>query len=339
MLLQLEELKMYYRSEKLFLRAVDGISFDLDKGRTLGIVGESGCGKSSVALSILRSLPENGKIVGGRILFDDENILSMPLEEFRRKIRWKRISMIFQGAMNVLDPVYKVGDQLIDVLRLHENISKSEARKKVESSFELVRLSPSRMNNYPHEFSGGMKQRAIIAMSLLCNPDLVIADEPTTALDVLVKDQIIGEMEDLQRRLGISMIYISHDMSAVYETCEKIAVIYAGKIIETAETRDLFRKAAHPYTIGLLRAIPNIHGPLRNIISLPGDPPNLLNPPQGCRFEPRCPRAESICRDKDPPQIRLSKDHYSLCHFAEDPTLHDIKFEKLTSRGNNLSES
>jgi peptide/nickel transport system ATP-binding protein len=272
----------------------------------------------------MRLLPSNGQIIGGRILFGGHDLVKLPVEEMR-KIRLKKISMIFQSSLNAFDPVQRVGDQLIEALRTHERISQGEARRRVEELFDLVGLSPLRMKNYPHEFSGGMNQRALIAMSLLCNPEIIIADEPTTALDVVMQDRVLQEIRNLQSKLNIAMIIITHDISVVAETCNKIAVMYGGEIVELANTESIFKDPHHPYTIGLLQSFPNIRGPMSKLLSIPGAPPSLLDPTPSCRFKPRCPRAEKVC-EKRPPSIRVAEDHFSLCHFALDPSLNRIGF-------------
>lgn len=326
MLLEVKNVKMFYKLRKGWVRAVDDVSFSLGRGETLGIVGESGCGKTSVAFSIMGLLPPNGKFVDGQILFKGLDIVKLPPDELR-KVRWSNISIIFQSAMNALDPVYKIGDLLIEVLRNKKNMNKHEARARVAEIFELVGLPVSRMDHYPYEFSGGMKQRVIIAMSLLLNPDLIIADEPTTALDVITQNQILEEIKNLQKRFDIAMICISHDISIIAEICEKIAVMYGGKISECADTVSIFKNPHHPYTMALLHCFPSIHGPLKKLKSLPGRPPNLQNPPAGCRFEPRCPYAKEVCSKEEPPRMDVSKDHYSFCHFALEPSLRKIRFE------------
>ncbi len=327
-MLKIQGLKTYYRLRRGWVKAVDDVSFNLDHGESLGIVGESGCGKTTIALSIMQLLPSTGRIVDGQILFGGVDLSKLSQDELC-KVRWKKISMIFQGAMSALDPVYRVGDQVVEALTTHDNISDEEAKTKVEGLFELVGLSPGRMNSYPHELSGGMKQRVVIAMSLACNPEMVIADEPTTALDVVVQDQILKEIKTLQEKLNFMMCYISHDISVIFETCDKIAVMYGGKILEHADAESIYKIPHHPYTIGLLKSFPSIRGEVKRLVSIPGSPPNLLNPPPGCRFEPRCPIAKEVCSREEPPPITISKEHYSSCHFALDSKLlEDVEFEE-----------
>jgi len=310
---------MYYEIlGKGEVHAVDNVSFSLDKGETLGIVGESGCGKSSLAITILRLLPINGKIYGGEMLLNGEDILNMDLERFRREIRWKRISIVFQGAMNALNPVIKVGDQIAEAIMIHEKISKKEAMKRVIELLEMVGIDVSRATSYPFEFSGGMRQRAMIAMALALNPEILIADEPTTALDVIVQAQILKLIKDIQRKLKLSVILISHDISMVSELSDRIAVMYAGQIVELGNIVDVYVNPLHPYTKALLSSVPSIKEKRRKLKSIPGAPPNLLNPPSGCRFHLRCPFKIDLCAEKEPGFIRASKGHFVKCHRFEE---------------------
>jgi peptide/nickel transport system ATP-binding protein len=298
------------------VQAVDKVSFSLDKGESAGLVGESGCGKSSVAMAIMKLMPPNAVIIGGEILFKGENVLLKDDEEIRG-IRWKEISMVFQAAMNALNPVISVGDQIIEAIQAHNEMSEAEAWEKVKDLYQLVGLDPGRGKSYPHEYSGGMKQRAIIAMSLACSPDLIIADEPTTALDVIMQDQIIQEIVALQDHSDMAMIYISHDISVIAETCAKTGVMYAGKIVEYADTDSLFYDTLHPYTKALLSSYPSIKGEVKRLNPIPGEPPNLLDPPTGCRFYPRCPEREGICDSQEPEYLEVKKDHFVACHFVK----------------------
>jgi peptide/nickel transport system ATP-binding protein len=314
-LLEVKNLIMYYETERGMVRAVDDVSFVLGKGRTLGIIGESGCGKTSLAFTIMKVLPKNARLIGGQILFQGMDLTKLPRDELNR-IRWKKISMIFQSAMNALNPVRRVEDQLVDALRVNATISNETAKKRVKEMFDLVGLSYATMKSYPHELSGGMRQRVVIAMSLLCNPELVIADEPTTALDVTLQDQIIHEIKHLQKELNIAMILITHNIAVVAETCERVDVMYGGKIVESGDVISIFKNSCHPYTRALLSSFPSLRGPMRDFISLPGNPPSLLNPPLGCRFAPRCASSRKICSEQNPPLIKVEEEHYSLCHFA-----------------------
>lgn len=319
MLLEVEDLKMYYEIlGKGLVRAVDGVSLSLDKGETIGIVGESGCGKSSLAITIMRILPINARIYGGKVLLNGKDILNMDIEKFRREIRWKRISMVFQGAMNALNPVMKVGDQIAEAIMIHKKVSKRRAMRRVRELLEMVGIDPSRANSYPFEFSGGMRQRAMIAMALALNPDIIIADEPTTALDVIVQAQILKLIKDIQRKLKLSVILISHDISMVSELSDKIAVMYAGQIVEYGDIVKVFMNPLHPYTKALLSSVPSIKGKRRRLQSISGVPPNLLSPPNGCRFHPRCPFKIDICVREEPELIIASENHLVKCHRFEE---------------------
>lgn len=299
-LLEVKDLKMYYRTLRGHVRAVDSVSFEIERGKALGIAGESGCGKSSMASAVLRLLPSNGAYHSGSVLMDGQDLLKMPEEQFRKEIRWKRISMIFQGAMNALNPVHRVGEQIVEAIMSHEDVERSEAAERAKELLDLVGINPDRFGEYPHEFSGGMKQRSVIAMSLACHPDLIIADEPTTALDVMVQAQILKAMGDLRERLGLSMMLITHDLSVIAQTCDSVAIMYAGKIVEYGSVMDVYTNPLHPYAIGLLGSFPNIKAERSEVRSLPGFPPNLLAPPSGCRFHPRCPLADEECMQVEP---------------------------------------
>ncbi len=417
-MLDIRNLRVYFEILKGKVKAVDGVSFQLDRGETMGLVGESGCGKTTTAFAITRLLPFNGHVVGGEILFNDvvlaradmgtemlellehkrwlgrveelferrqnalkalktrglgempgeseillaeEEIFLEEVEEIlaakdsvepetlkemlhdaaraettgffadRRKrkiekeieekmaaIRWSQISMIFQSAMNAFNPVYRVGDQIAEALLTHQDISKDEAKAKVIELFDLVGLKPDRVTGYPHEFSGGMRQRAMIAMALALNPQLIIADEPTTALDVIMQDRILAEIRDLQKEMNMAMMIITHDISVVAEVSEKIAIMYGGKLFEHGDIVSIFENPANPYTIGLTGAFPSIKGKKKTLKSIPGSPPDLADPPLGCVFHPRCKFAQDICREKMPKMVEVARDHRSYCHFAED---------------------
>lgn len=315
-LLEVKNLKTYFKVKRGSVKAVDNISFEVEKGEAMGLVGESGCGKTTVSLSILRILPSNGKIHGGKILFKGTDLMKLSNEEMRTDIRWKGISIVFQGAMNALNPVYKIGDQITESISLHEgDVSTEEADKRVERLFELVGVDPNRRHNFPHEFSGGMRQRAMIAMALACNPELLIADEPGTALDVIVAAQVLKLMKELRQKLNLSMIMISHDLSIVAETCQKAAVMYGGKIVEYADIKSVFKEPLHPYTQGLMGAFPGIKAQKTRLVSIPGSPPDLLFPPPACRFHPRCQYAMDICRSQEPGLVDIGNKHYVACHL------------------------
>lgn len=314
-ILEIKNLSIQYKISEGNVQAVKNVSFDVEKGESIGLVGESGCGKTTIGMAIMGLLPQNAEITNGQIIFDGEDLLTKTDEEMR-KIRWKRISMIFQAAMNALNPVFRIEDQIIEAIMTHSDINKVDARKRVEELYRLVGIDPIRARDYPHEYSGGMRQRAIIAMALACNPDLIIADEPTTALDVLVQDQIISEIIKLQEKLEMTMIYISHDISVIIETCNMLGVLYAGTLVEYAPTSELVSNPLHPYTKGLLGSYPSIKGEIKKLNPIPGEPPNLIDPPSGCRFHPRNPLKEKVCIEKEP-ELRLIDDrHYVACHLV-----------------------
>lgn len=329
LLLEVEDLRMHYRLVSgAVLKAVDGVTFSIKRGDKLGLVGESGCGKTSLAMTILGLLPENARILGGKILFEGSDVLGFSTKQWR-DFRWEKVSMVFQAAMNALDPVYRVGKQLSDVYKLHRECSREEAMEHVKGLFKLTGLPVSRMSSYPHQLSGGMRQRVIIAMSLLCNPSLIIADELATGLDVIIQDQIMREIVSLIDQLGLSMLLVSHDVSIVTEVCNKILVMYGGRLVEYGYIGDVFAKSSHPYTIGLFEAFPSIRGPIKDLVALPGAPPNPADDLVGCRFAPRCPRKEALCENVDPPAVELGENHVAFCHFAKDPNLKNIRFGEL----------
>jgi len=311
-LLEVKDLKTYFFTQRGAVKAVDGVSFTLNKGEALGIAGESGCGKSTLGLSLIRLVPPPGKITSGEVLFEGKNILAMDDEEFRREIRWKGISMIFQGAMNSLNPVYTIGDQLAEVFMLHKGYTKDEAIEESKKLLTLVGIDSSRIKSYPHELSGGMKQRVLIAMAIALGPKLVIADEPTTALDVVVQAQIINLLKRIKMEQKTSIIFITHDLSLIAEIADKVAIMYAGKIIEQGTSDQIFNNPLHPYTSALLGSIPRLRGELKELTWIPGVPPDLSSPPQGCRFAPRCPYATSRCKE-EPPNIEVEKGHEVSC--------------------------
>jgi peptide/nickel transport system ATP-binding protein len=311
--LRVEDLTMHYTTRAGEVSAVNNVSFSLERGQSMGLVGESGCGKTSIAFSLLKLLPDNARIKGGHIFINNTDVVPLKEEEMR-KIRWQKISMVFQAAMNSLNPVYKVGDQIIESMENHGLVETNQAaREHVAELFKLVGLDPKLMDQYPHEYSGGMRQRAVIAMALACDPDLIIADEPTTALDVIVQDSLLREIIELQKRLNMSMIYISHDIAVIAEVTERIGVMYAGRMAEFASAVDIFKHPLHPYTYGLMSAFPSIIGPKRELTTLPGEPPDLISPPPGCRFHPRCPYATEICSQEVPEFRDMGSGHFAAC--------------------------
>ncbi len=314
MLLEVANLTTHYRLKEGSVRACENINLQLQSGEALGLVGESASGKTTAALSLVRLLPDNARVVSGSIKIEGREISGVTEDEMRR-IRWKEIAIIFQGAMNALNPVRRVGDQIGEALRIHERLSEKEAAMRVASLFEQVEIDQGRVKEYPHEFSGGMRQRVMIAMAIACNPKVVIGDEPTTALDVMVQAQVLQLLEGLRRERQMGMILITHDLSVVGETCDSVAVMYAGKIIESGPTEKVFSTPAHPYTQALIRAFPNIEGERNLASSIPGNPPNLLHPPAGCRFHERCSEAYALCSEKEPTTTALSDGHRASCHL------------------------
>jgi peptide/nickel transport system ATP-binding protein len=312
-ILSIRDLTMEYKTRKGFVSAIDNVSFDLKKGESMGLVGESGCGKTSIAMTLLKLFPDNAVIRGGQILLDGKDLVPLSDEQMQ-SIRWRRISMVFQAAMNALDPVYRVGDQIAEAINRHDKDAKpEEVIERVADLFKLVSIDPNFAKRYPHELSGGMRQRAIIAMALACNPDVIIADEPTTALDVIVQDQVLREMSKVQKELNMSMIYISHDIAVIAEVADKIGVMYAGRMAEFSTVMDIFKRPMHPYTVALMSAFPSIVGPKHPLVALGGEPPDLLFPPKGCRFNPRCPRALEQCRQERPPFSDVGGGHFVAC--------------------------
>jgi len=316
-LLDVQDLKTYYTTLRGAVRAVEGVSFQVEKGEALGLAGESGCGKTTVALSLLRLLPRAGKIIEGRVFFDNTDIVDLPEDEMRKNVRWKRMAIVFQGAMNALNPVFKVGDQIVEAIVTHEpEVSRKEADERTRKLLQMVGIDPSRANHHPHEFSGGMRQRALIAMSIACNPALLIADEPGTALDVIVQAQVLRLLRELKTKLNLAMIMITHDLSIIAETCEKTAIMYAGRIAEYGNVVGIFKQPLHPYTQGLMAAFPSIRAARTKMVAIPGQPPDLLNPPSGCRFHPRCPYAMEVCKEKTPELYEIDKDHFAACYLV-----------------------
>jgi len=319
-LLEVKNLRTYFETDDGVVKAVDGISFELERGQTLGIVGESGSGKSVTNLSIIRLIPEPpGKIVSGEVIFNGNDLLMLSNEAIR-KIRGRRIAMIFQDPMTSLNPFMKISKQLMEMTELHLGHTKSQARAHAIRMLETVGIpdAQARADSYPHEFSGGMRQRVMIAMALSCEPELLIADEPTTALDVTIQAQILELIKKLKRDTGTSVILITHDLGVVAGMTDHVIVMYAGKIFEQAPTNELFAKPGNPYTKGLLRSVPDPTAEQGKLYQIPGLPPDVAHLKPGCPFAPRCDRVEEICRREFPPFVQLNADHHSLCHFARE---------------------
>ena len=318
-LLNISHLKTHFYTSIGVVRAVDGINLEIGKNETVGLVGESGSGKSVTALSVMRVIPPPGKIVEGEILFEGEDLLKKT-ERQMRAIRGGKIAMTFQDPMTYLNPVIRVGEQLTEAIMLHEKVSKSKAMKKAVDALETVRIaSPAdRVRDYPHQLSGGMRQRVLIAMSICCNPRLLIADEPTTALDVITQGEIIDLMKDLRSRLESSVLIISHDMGIVAELADYVAVMYAGKIAEYGDSVAIFKRTGHPYTAALLDSIPRVDVGRRRLKTIDGSIPDLVAPPSGCRFHPRCPYANEICRREVPELSEVERGHSVACWHYDD---------------------
>jgi peptide/nickel transport system ATP-binding protein len=313
-LLEIRNLTVEYVTARGTIRAVDDVTLDLKKGEVLGLCGESGCGKSTLAYAITRLLKPPAQIAGGQILFAGHDLTAMDADELR-KFRWNRISIVFQSAMNALNPVISIGAQIADTLMAHTDMSKVEALERGAELLRTVGIERSRLKSYPHELSGGMRQRAVIAIALALNPDLIIMDEPTTALDVVVQQEILQQIEDLKERFGFSILFITHDLSLLIEMSTRIAVMYAGKIAELAPADELFRNPEHPYTVGLMNSFPSLTGPRRELTGIPGTPPHLLHPPSGCRFHPRCPHVMTVCAEVEPALAEANPGHLVACHL------------------------
>jgi oligopeptide/dipeptide ABC transporter ATP-binding protein len=319
-LLRLEELKTHFFTDDGVVRAVDGVTYELGERETLAVVGESGSGKSVTALSILRLIAEPpGRIVGGRILFKGRNLATLSSAEMR-KIRGKEISMIFQEPMTSLNPVYTSGEQIIEALVLHERIDRKAARARAVAMLQLVGIPvpDQRVDEYPHQMSGGMRQRVMIAMALACRPAILIADEPTTALDVTIQAQILELLKRLQSELGMAVLLITHDLGVVAETADRVAVMYAGQVVEYCEVESAFRRTLHPYTAGLLASLPRLGDKRATLRVIPGNVPNPARFPSGCRFHPRCPVAEDRCRNQEPPVLTFDGSHQTRCWRADE---------------------
>ncbi len=313
--LEVNHLKINYFTRKGTVDAVSEISFNLKEGETLGIVGESGCGKTTTVLGLMKMVSPPGKITGGEILLGGKDIIPLSEDEMRKKVRWEKISMVFQGAMNCLTPVYTIEKQMMETIQEHKNIERLQAKKCIINYLNLVGLSEDIIRRYPHELSGGMKQRVVIATALFLEPEIVICDEPTTALDVVVQAQIINLIKRLKKKLGLSVIFITHDLATEAEIADRLVVMYAGKIVEIGTNEQIYgrKNSAHPYTQKLLMSTPRLHEKIKELSFIPGTPPDLIDPPSGCRFHPRCSEVMERCSKEGPPLIEIENEHWVAC--------------------------
>jgi peptide/nickel transport system ATP-binding protein len=311
-LLSVRDLRVEYLTPAGPVCAVDGVSFDIGKGEVLGLAGESGSGKSTVAQAVLRILRPPAVITGGQVLFEGEDVLAMS-EARLRELRWRKVSLVFQSAMNSLNPILTIGDQIVDAIQAHRPVKRAEALDRAVTLLKLVGIDSSRLTSYPHQLSGGMRQRVVIAIALALEPPLMLMDEPTTALDVVVQKEILHQVSELKDKLGFSILFITHDLSLILEFSTRIAVLYAGKLMEMAPSRELFHAPKHPYTQGLLGSVPSVRGPRRKLVGIPGSPPDMRRLPGGCRFHPRCPSAMDRCKATVPELRQLGPDHIEAC--------------------------
>lgn len=296
--------------------ALEDVSFDVCPGQTIGLVGESGCGKTTTLMSVMRLLPSSGRITNGSIIYKNKNLLNLS-ERQMRSYRWKEMSIIFQGAMNALNPVMQVGEQICEPILLHNLMEPEEADARVDELLDLVGIPHSRRNQYPHQYSGGMRQRAMIAMALACKPSLLFADEPTTALDVMVQAQVLELLKEIQQRLKLAIVLVTHDLGVVAEVCDAVVVMYGGKVAEYGSADDIYNRPKHPYTQRLLASFPDLNRPGDMLASIPGTPPRLTNLPPGCRFEPRCHLKIEKCAQLTPPILETEPAHYAACHLCQ----------------------
>lgn len=312
-LLEVNNLKLHFFTRQGAAKAVDGVSFDIEKNETFGLIGESGCGKTTTALAIIRLIKPPGRIVAGSIRFDRRELVSLSDDEMRL-LRGKQIAMVRQEAQNALNPVMTIGRQIVEGIFQHEQVSKEAAWARARKQLDLVGINGARVKAYPHEFSGGMKQRAMVAIATACNPRFLILDEPTTGLDVIVQRQLLALINDLKNELSLTSVLISHDLSVVAETCDKVAVMYAGKIVEQGNVVSMYQNPLHPYSRALIGAFPSLKGEKKTLRSIPGAPPRLIAPPAGCLFEPRCEHAMDVCQTVDP-EVLEKDGHLVACHL------------------------
>lgn len=317
-LLDVRDLHVEFRTERGAVRAVDGVSLSIAPGEVLGLAGESGSGKSTIALALMRVLPPPAVITGGEVRFRDRDVLAMDDDELR-DFRWRDVSMVFQSAMNSLNPVMRIGDQIIDAIQAHAPATRKDARERAAHLLTLVGIDAARLDVYPHQLSGGMRQRAVIAMALALDPPLMIMDEPTTALDVVVQKEIMQQIEELKKKLGFSILFITHDLSLLVEFSDRIAIMYAGQIVEQGQADELFGDPLHPYTQGLMQSFPSLVGEKVHLTGIPGSPPNMLNPPSGCRFHPRCGKFQPAHARVVPRLIEAKPGHFVACHLYGGP--------------------
>jgi oligopeptide/dipeptide ABC transporter ATP-binding protein len=315
--LSVRDLTVEYRTPDGDVPAVDGVSFDIEAGEIVGLLGESGCGKTTLAQTLIRNLASNGHIPSGTVRLNGEELTTVS-EERLRQLRWAEVAYIPQNAMNSLDPIVPIREQLVEPITVHQDVSESEAVGRAREVLDIVGIDPSRISAYPHELSGGMKQRVIVAMALVLEPDLIIADEPTTGLDVLIRDRILNDFERYRDEFDISIVIVSHDIADLVETSDVLMVMYGGKIVETGPSRDLFENPTHPYTIGLKGSLPNVSTDLDDLVSMEMEPPDLLDPPDGCRFVNRCPFAVPECHDEHPTYRTPRADIQSACYRADE---------------------
>jgi len=317
MLLQIKNLKTHYRIKDGIVKAVDGVSISVKEDEVFGLAGESGCGKSTLIRTLMRLIPDTAIVEADELRYKDQNLQDLSDREYRDQILWKEISLVPQSAMNSLNPVYRVGSQIMEAIQTHVNIDNRAAMEKAENLFKGVGLQPALTRNYPHEFSGGMRQRAMIAMSLALDPGLIIMDEPTTGLDVLVQERILRELKEIRQKSKASIFLITHDISVIAEMSDRIGIMYAGRIMEQADAMELFNEPFHPYSLGLKNAFPSIKALDRELISIPGSPPNLLGDIPGCAFAFRCPFSIPECEKERPPDLEIKPNHFVHCIRTE----------------------